>query len=154
MRRILLAAAALAVGSGTAGGARAQASPFTPPAAAEHRVPVTLVLVDGGLPTSFFRRSSADARNVILVNAATADERELSLAVFTLLNTDARDSTGVERSDNLLGRVRPNPDIPVYPWAAEALQRLKAADRQHIHGLPEGRTLPVWLPPAHLVPRG
>lgn len=154
MRRRLLTTAALIALLGIAGGALAQASPFTPAAAAEHRVPVMLVLVEGGLPTAFFRRSSADARNVVLVNAATADERELSVAIFTLLNTEARDSTGVERSDNLLGRVRPNPDVPVYPWAREALQRLKAANRQHFHGLPEGRTLTMWLPRAHLIPRG
>lgn len=126
----------------------AQRTPFAAPESADRRVPITLVLVNNGAPPTLLRRSSMEPRNVILLDAATADVQRLSDAVFSLLIMEIDDPEGRTRADNAAQRIRISPSRPpVYPWAGEALLRLKSEPRQAIGGFGNHHALQIWLAP-------
>ncbi|HEX6042823.1 hypothetical protein [Longimicrobium sp.] len=128
----------------------AQVSPLTPPQTPESRVAITLVLTDHGAGPTLLRRTGNEDRNVILLDSATVDAQQLSDAVFQLLILEAQDPQGQRRGNNAAQRVRISEPHPVYWWAAEALQRLRASDPLRIRGVGggrESRTLRIWMPP-------
>lgn len=143
------AALALAV-VGAPAALAAQVSPLTPPDAPDGRIAITLVLTDHGAASTLLRRAGNEDRNVILLDSATVDVHQLSDAVFQLLILEAQDPRGQRRADNAAQRVRTSAPHPGYPWAAEALQRLRAADPRPIGGVGAGRqsrAMQIWMPP-------
>lgn len=128
----------------------AQASPLTPPAAPDGRIPITLVLTGGGAAPTLLRRAGDEPRNVILLDSATVDAQQLSDAVFQFLVLEAQDPQGQRRTNNAAQRVQLNQPHPVYPWAADALQRLRSANGRPVAGLRAGarhRTVQIWANP-------
>jgi len=132
---------------GTIFDASAQENPFARPEAQARRIQFTLVSAGKGMPPSIFRRATAEPRNVIMLDPAVADVQQLSDAVYSLLMLEAQDPTGGTRADNLVRRVRLPASAPVYPWAAEALARLKGAQERPVAGLGRRRTLDLWVAP-------
>jgi hypothetical protein len=128
----------------------AQASPFTPPAAPDGRIPITLVLTSGGAAPTVLRRAADEWPNVILLDSATVDAQQLSDAVFHLLILEAQDPQGQRRSNNAAQRVRVDQPHPAYSWADEALDRLRSGPRRPLQGLRAGqryRTVQIWTRP-------
>jgi len=125
----------------------AQENPFARPEAQARRVQFTLVSAGKGMPPSIFRRATAEPRNVIMLDPATADVQQLSDAVYSLLMLEVQDPAGGTRADNLVRRVRLPARAPVYPWATEALARLKNAQERPVAGLGRRRTLDLWVAP-------
>jgi hypothetical protein len=147
-RRTLLAAALVV--SATAPHLSAQASAFTPPTSPDGRVPITLVLTSGGGAPTMLRRAAGESRNVILLDAATADAQQLSDAVFHLLILEAQDPQGQRRNNNAAQRARVVQPHPVYSWADEALARLRGAPRRPLEVGRAGqryRTIQIWARP-------
>jgi len=130
---------------------RAQASPFAP-FEGDGGVEITLVLVQNGQPPLTLRRAGAGARNVVLLDSASATPQQLTDAVVSLLAAEAADPNGRDRSDRIASRANLDPHPPVYPWAAEALQRLREAAVRPVAGMGDHRALEIWLPPTRLVP--
>lgn len=128
----------------------AQANAFTPPTGPDGRIPITVVLTGGGTAPIVLRRTAAESPNVILVDSATVDAQQLSDAVFHLLILEAQDPQGRRRSNNAAQRVRADQPHPVYPWADEALVRLRSAPRRPLQAGPAGqqyRTIQLWARP-------
>jgi hypothetical protein len=152
MRPILLPSVCFCVLALTASGASrlaAQASPFASTSSSDDRVQITIVLTDRADEPMLMRRAGAGPRNVILLNAGAADPQQLSDAVFQLLVLEAQDPRGERRADDAAQRVRTSAPHPVYPWAAEAVERLRTASRQQLRGVEHGRqhrTLQLWVP--------
>ena len=149
-RTVALAFALLSSVWATAPHLAAQASPFTPPAAADGRIPITLVLTGGGVGPTVMRRAADESPNVILLDSATVDAQQLSDAVFHLLILEAQDPQGQRRSNNAAQRVRVDQPHPAYSWADEALGRLRGASRRSLEGLRAGqryRTIQIWARP-------
>lgn len=149
IRTLLLvtACALLTIAAGPAADLAAQGTPFAPATAADKRVPVILVYARNGEPATIFRRSSTDARNMILLDPRKVDAQRLSEAVLALLVAEAADPKGRERSDRLAQRVRAGQTHPVYPWAQEALRRLETAAERPITGMGKYRALEIWVAP-------
>ena len=136
--------------------AAAQASPLTPPTTPDGRIPITLVLTGGGAEPTVLRRAGDEPRNVILLDSTTVDEQQLSDAVFQFLILEAQDPRGQGRAANAAQRVTLDQPHPVYPWAAEALQRLRGAPGRPVAGLRAGarhRNLQIWANPLRGRPR-
>jgi hypothetical protein len=134
----------------------AQTGPFDPPRGSDDRIVVTLVLVGGGNEPTLLRRPGGQARNVILLDSVRVNAQQLSDAVFQLLILEAQDPAGQRRAPNSAHRVRTDVPHPVYPWAEEALQRLRASSGQSIPGVTTGRqqrTIQIWLRPLRGVAR-
>jgi hypothetical protein len=146
-RTLALAFALLVSAWATAPRAAAQARAFTPPAAPDGRIPITLVLTSSGAAPTVLRRVANESPNVILLDSATVDAQQLSDAVFHLLIMEAQDPQGQRRSNNAAQRVRVDQPHPVYSWADEALERLRSAPRRSMQGLRAGRTIQVWARP-------
>lgn len=127
----------------------AQQNPLEAPQAPDGRIPITLVLAESGRETTLLRRAGSEPRNVILLAAATVDAQQLSDAVFHLLILEAQDPWGHRRADNAAQRVRLDAPHPVYPWAGEALERLRTAAAQPIRSLGgrQRRTVQIWATP-------
>lgn len=137
-------------------GLAAQESPLTPPSGPDARIPITLVLTESSGAPTLLRRAGGEPRNVILLDAATVDAQQLSDAVFHLLVLEAQDPRGERRADNAAQRVRIDTPHPVYPWAGEALQRLRDSARQPVPGVGGGRqhrTVRIWARPLRGVAR-
>ena len=116
----------------------------------ETRIPVTFVLTATGEAPVLLRRPGGEAHNVILLDSKTVDAQQLSDAVFQLLVLEAQDPRGERRAYNAASRVRANIPHPVYPWAEEAIRRLRASAPQAIPGVTRGRgqrVLQIWMPP-------
>lgn len=126
---------------------------FTPPQAADGRIPITVVITADGGPPTYFRRAGEEPRNVVLIDSATADAGQLSGVVFSLLAAEAGDTAGAKRDDHLAARIRTSTPVPVLPWAEEALRRARASAVRQAHGLPRGRAVQLWLPPLRLISR-
>jgi hypothetical protein len=113
---------------------------------ADGKLPITVVLADGGGPPLIFRRAT-EPQNVIVINPST-DARQLSTAVFSLLVTEARDSTGRERSDNAVLRVNMPLSTPQYEHAAEAVSRLRNARARPVGSFGAAlRAIEIWVAP-------
>lgn len=129
----------------------AQAHAFTPPTGPDGRIAITLVLTSGGTTPTLLRRAAAESPNVILLDSATVDAQQLSDAVFHLLILEAQDPQGRRRSNNAAQRIRADQPHPVYPWADEALVRLRSAARRPIDNARSAgqryRTVQIWAPP-------
>lgn len=124
--------------------------PFEIPTDPGSRIQVTLVLTGTGQSPALLRRSGDDARDVVLLNPARLDPQQLSDAVFQLLVLEAQDPDGQRRTRNTAQRVRADVPHPVYPWAEEAIRRLRTAPVRSIPGLTgnrQARTLDLWLRP-------
>lgn len=148
--RFFALAVALVVSASAAPHLAAQASPFTPPAALDGRIHITLVLTGGGAAPTVLRRTGGESPNVILLDSATVNAQQLSDAVFNLLILEAQDPQGQRRSNNAAQRVRVDQPHPAYSWANEALERLRTAPRRPLPGLRAGqryRTIQVWVRP-------
>jgi hypothetical protein len=127
-----------------------QANALTPPTGPDGRIPITLVLTNSGGAPTVLRRAEGEARNVILLDSATADAQQLSDAVFHYLILEAQDPQGQRRSNNAAQRVRIDQPHPVYSWADEALARLRSAPRRPLDVGRAGqryRTLHIWARP-------
>lgn len=128
----------------------AQAGPFDPPSGPDNRIPVTLVLAGTGGQPALLRRPGGEARNVVLLDSSQVNAQQLSDAVFQLLILEAQDPAGERREPNAAQRVRTDVPHPVYPWADEAIRRLRLSSPQSIPGVTAGgrqRTLQVWMRP-------
>jgi hypothetical protein len=128
----------------------AQADAFTPPTGPDGRIPITLVLTSGGAAPTVLRRAAVELPNVILLDSASVDALQLSDAVFHLLILEAQDPQGQRRSNNAAQRVRVDQPHPVYPWADDALVRLRGAPRRPLEAGPAGqryRTIQIWARP-------
>ena len=135
---------------------RAQEGPFVPPGEADARIAITLVLTGTGGQPTLLRRPGGEARNVILLDSTQVNAQQLSDAVFQLLILEAQDPAGQGRAPNAAQRVRSDVPHPVYPWAGEAVQRLRNAARQSIPGVTAGRqhrTLQIWVRPLRGIAR-
>jgi hypothetical protein len=128
----------------TATGLGAQDHPFHA-RTGEDRFPITVVLVANAPAPLLMRRATLEPRNVVLLDSARAGPGELSDAIFALLALEANDSEGQERNDNLVHTARLSSPRPVYPWAAEALARLRRAERRRIAGVGDTGTIEVWV---------
>jgi hypothetical protein len=134
----------------------AQANAFTPPTGPDGRIPITLVLTSGGAAPTVLRRATGESRNVILLDSATADAQQLSDAVFHLLILEAQDPQGQRRNNNAAQRARVAQPHPVYPWADEALARMRNAPRRPLEVGRAGqryRTIQLWVRPLRGMPR-
>lgn len=123
----------------------------TPTRAKGGLVHVTFILVDHMRTPTVLRRSSTEARNVILLGPSTTP-RQLSDAVFGFLTMEARDPNGLQRSDSDAMRVQPT-SHKVYPWATEMLRKLKASGEEEIPGLGRHRVARAWIERLHGVAR-
>jgi|GEM_PF-3237973 len=149
-RTFTLALALLLTAWGAAPRLSAQANPLTPPTGPDGRIPITLVLTGNGAGPTVLRRDADEQRNVILLDSATVDAQQLSDAVFHLLILEAQDPEGYRRNNNAAQRIQLNQPHPVYPWASEALERLRSAPRQPVAGLHAGqrqRAIQIWARP-------
>src|SRR5687768_5808771 len=63
-------------------------------------IEITLVLVNNGARPTVLRRSRVEPRNVVLLDSATVDARQLSDAVLGLLIAEASDPQGRGRADH------------------------------------------------------
>lgn len=148
MKRIHLALACLLATAGLPT-LSAQESPFVSRGAADDRVHITIVLTDREAPTTLLRRAGPGERNIILMHADSVDAQRLSDAVFQLLILEAQDPEGQGRADNQAQRMRIGTSRPAYPWAAEAVERLRTAARRQLRAVAGGRrhrALEVWMP--------
>lgn len=128
----------------------AQANPLTPPTAPDGRIPITLVLTGTGAAPTVHRRAAGEPRNLILLDSASVDVQRLSDAVFHLLILEAQDPRGQRRNDQAAQRIQLDQPHPVYPWAGEALERLRSVPRRPFEALRAGqryRTLQIWVRP-------
>lgn len=128
----------------------AQANPLTPPSSPDGRVPIMLVLTENGGAPALLRRAGNGPRNVILLDSTTVDAQQLSDAVFHLLILEAQDPRGERRSDQAAQRVQVSEPHPAYPWASEALDRLRSAARQPVRGVSadrQHRVVQIWATP-------
>lgn len=132
--------------------AAAQASPFVSSGNEGSRVPVVLVLVPGNAPPSLLRRPDGPDGNVVLLPDESLTPQVLSEAVLSVLIADARDPGGHQRSDRTAQRIRFNQEVRVYPWAEEAIDRLRKSAVRPIRGVGRRHTLELWLPPLRLFP--
>jgi hypothetical protein len=135
--------------------ATAQA-PFERPADPRDRIQVTLVFTASGQPPMLLRRPGDDARNVVLLDSAHLDAQQLSDAVFQLLVLEAQDPGGQRRAPNTAQRVRADVPHPVYPWAEEAIRRLRAEPARSVPGVTgdrRARTLHLWMRPLRGITR-
>ncbi len=134
----------------------AQTSPFGPPSGPDARIPITLVLTGNGAQPTLLRRPGGEARNVVLLDSTQVNAQQISDAVFQLLILEAQDPAGQRRALNAAVRVRTDMPHPVYPWAEDAIRRLRASSRQAIPGVTTGReqrTLQIWMRPLRGVAR-
>lgn len=134
----------------------AQTGPFDPPSGPDARVPITLVLTGSGAQPTLLRRPRGEARNVILLDSMRLSSQQLSDAVFQLLVLEAQDPAGQRRAPNAAVRARTDVAHPVYPWAEDAIRRLRASARQSIPGVTNGReqrTIQIWMRPLRGVAR-
>jgi hypothetical protein len=90
-------------------------------------------------------------RNVLIVNSST-DAKHLSEAIIGLLVAEAQDPQGLRRSDGVAQRVRLDRETPEYPWAREAIDRLKASPERIHPGLGKARAIRIWVAPLRRVP--
>jgi hypothetical protein len=154
--RLMTIAAAVGV-LWTAGGPGAldlvaQPSSAAPPDSAEGRIPITLVLVESGLPPLVLRRQTQEPRNVVLVDASTVDAEQLSSALVGLLIAEQQDPRGATRGDNAAVRHGFREGVPAYPWANGMIARLQAATVRHVPGIGERPAIVIWLPPIRVGP--
>lgn len=128
----------------------AQRDPFVAPDPPGTRIPITLVLSERQSAPVALRRPGARHSNVLLLDSTTISPRILSDAVFGLLVAEAQDPNEEARSENAASRLRP--DIPhrVYPWAAEAMTRLRLAAPQPVRGIGNRRALQIWMNPVQV----
>jgi hypothetical protein len=129
---------------------------LTHPAGRTPGVPITLVLTGNGAQPTLLRRPGGEARNVVLLDSTQVTAQQLSDAVFQLLILEAQDPAGQRRAPNAAVRVRTDVPHPVYPWADEAIQRLRASAPQSIPGVTAGgerRSIQIWMRPLRGVAR-
>lgn len=69
-----------------------------------------------------------------------------------MLISEARDPDGHQRSDRTAQRIRFGQEVRVFPWAAEAIDRLRNSAARPIRGIGRRHTLDLWLPPIRLFP--
>jgi hypothetical protein len=131
--------------------AAAQRNPFTAPAGDEQAIAVTVLLRPVQPGPMILRRNSARMRNVLLVSPSI-DARHLSNAIIGLLIAEAQDPDGRRRSDRAAQRVTLDRQAPEYPWAQEAIDRLKASPERVHPGLGRARSIRIWVAPLRRVP--
>lgn len=152
--RVVILALATTLCASVSSELRAQNGPFERVDAT--RIPVTVVLTATGEAPVLLRRPGGEAHNVILLDSTTVDAQQLSDAVFQLLVLEAQDPGGERRAHNAASRVRADLPHPAYPWAEEAIRRLRTSDPQAIPGVTRGRgqrVLQIWMPPLRGVTR-
>jgi len=130
----------------------AQAGPSVFSGSEGTRVPIVLVLVPGNAPPSLLRRPGGADRNVVLVSDGALTPQSVSDAVLSILISEARDPEGRQRSDGTAQRMRFDQQVRVYPWAAEAIVRLRNSAVRPIRGVGRRRSLELWLPSLQLFP--
>ncbi len=130
--------------------AASQRDPFTAPAGDERVVPVTVLLRPVHPDPMILRRNSAGMRNVLIVNSSI-DPKHLSNAIIGLLIAEAQDPDGRRRSDRAAQRVTLDRQAPEYPWAQEAIDRLKASPERVHPGLGRARSIRIWVAPLRRV---
>jgi hypothetical protein len=91
------------------------------------------------------RRAMSEPRNVVIIDPDATDPAALSQVIFGLLVAESTDPDGRRRSDR--GAVRMSRPIaaPTYPWAADALDRLRQAEPVVLGELGERPALSLWL---------
>jgi hypothetical protein len=127
-----------------------QRDPFTAPAGDELVVPITVLLRPVQPGPLILRRNSAGMRNVLIVNSSI-DAKHLSEAIIGLLVAEAQDPGGSRRSDGVAQRVRLDRQTPEYPWAREAIERLKKSPERVHPGLGRARAIRIWVAPLRRV---
>lgn len=134
----------------------AQAGPFDAPTGPDVRIPITLVLAGNGAQPTLLRRPGGEARNVVLLDSMQVTAQQLSDAVFQLLILEAQDPAGQRRAPNAAQRVRTDVPHPIYPWAEDAVRRLRDSPGRAIPGVTGGReqrTIQIWMRPLRGAPR-
>lgn len=145
-RALVIALTAVALQVYGALGLAAQSHPSAQAQAADSLIPITLVLTNHESTPSIGRRVNLEPRNVILLDSANVDGQLLSDAVFTLLIMEAVDQHGLRRANHSVHRASLSQNHPIYPWADEALRRLRGASMVVIRGVGRGRAIEISVP--------
>lgn len=140
---IIALTAALLLQVATAHELAAQNHSSAPTQPDDSLIAITLVLTNHGSAPMLGRRANLEPRNVILLDSTNVDIQLLSDAVFTLLVMEAVDQQGSRRANNAVHRASLSQNHPVYPWADEALRRLRGASIVVIRGVGRGRAIEI-----------
>lgn|SRR5690606_33574480 len=142
---VTIAAVALCAMMGQTTVANGQVSP-SPFERLSGTVAIRLIASEGQDRPRIMRRTDGEVANIIVLDPQITSGRALSDAVTALLVMDAEDPLGRRRSNITASVARVNGGR-VYPWAAEALQRLSGAEARRIERFGHHRNILVYLPP-------